>query len=415
LKKPVLTFIILAAIIVSSSADEWDIFEDPAFEIEKDIPLQKAFLDSIEFLFVSRSEADVGLSSGPEISESSRMHSRISLQCSLARNRFAMDFDGGVHAAIGIPGGKPDPLSAGIDEAVVTLRPFEGFLLRGGKMDISLGNSLYLNPADFLSQYKGDPRYPGRTGLPAIEAIMLKGRSRFSFIHIPNPGSYSIFSAHSPIGNASTVFRIFFESREKWKDPFYYTGICAELQLPLGRNASFSSQACVTDGIERYRLEEAGTAPDRHYVISTDRKRGEFSPRWSATGDFVLFSFLQFSIGYQYNGSGLKDNDISRLIAGESTGESSVDSFFVYPNPYIRNILFTSIGIPRLTDNTGIQIFALTSTLDGSSRITGMLFMTIGNYWSFDISAIITAGRKDSLFRETYEDGHIVLSAEYTF
>jgi hypothetical protein len=319
----------------------------------------------------------------------------------------------------------------GVMESYVAFFPAPGARISAGILEPSFGNSLFLNPVDWLSRYVADPGIPGASSFPGVEGRIPIGEWTISVTVLPalpdtglglfneNPENhFGAFTASGLLWDSSISIDAFAEARPDFSAIF--SGAAIETQIPFAEFLSVDAQALVSNGKKAFAVAQGPLA-----LLPTQRdgSEKEFFLDAALYLECSLASFFNVGIGYGYSGRGISAESLLRLRtegympaaqAGLNAVLPAYASPLSWPPAFLDHILFCSLGIPRITETVGASLVAFASPLNPSAWARLALSWTPLESAQIDLSVETPLGEEGSLFRPFRQEATIAITCAFS-
>lgn len=315
-----------------------------------------------------------------------------------------------------------------------------GWLIETGLINMNYGNSMLLNPVNYLLKYVDAPEdrmrfndpNPGAFSFPAIitgfvfpkNSIMIGVIPRVrqycadfvrEWIYQKTHNSLAFLRSSHDIGNTSLKTYSFIDQAHPEDYSKYYTGFGLELDAQAFSFGTLSAQGIISNGT--VRLINSREKPD-----SAVSDTGSIVSRFAITATFNLpFALSSVSCGYYYNRAGYSSKEstwfFSGLGEGLKTGNQLWFNYFSKYSPLDlrRHYVFAIFSLPVFSEYLDLSALAVLCLEDRSLMLFAQNNFAISDVLTISVRDNLIFGDKKSAFGFTPYKNSLSLIASVSF
>lgn len=305
--------------------------------------------------------------------------------------------------------------------------------LEAGLLPVKLGNTLFVNPINYIDRFMDDSSQVGADTFPGLKTFYSFAQHSFSLTYIPklfqqDESSYvseifqlgktqnlAILQSNHYIWNGRLSFLAVLEERDTaTSSRFPYCGIGGEAQIPFS-SWVLNAQTLLSNGDARFALQQVEGGGDFVYFLPDAESRDEFFLEAFALATVPVFaSKIEVSLGYWFNERGLTGDEQNELFmslrrASYPVVLGTASGIGDWALSYTRHVGILNLSYPRITDHLGMNNLLFLNLLDGSGKLQSVCFYDLSEMITMDLGAMLNFGESSTLQRMEF------LNASLTF
>lgn len=337
--------------------------------------------------------------------------------------------------------------TAGIHELALNDKLTAARFLEVGLLPCNFGNSLFLNPYNYLSRYVDDASQYGAYTFPGIKYTTTLASSSYALLWLPCLSTHfdspqkafwdellqtgktknlMMLQGNYYIGKSRFSLASYLEERDAWQFNNPYRGIGIEVQAPLYSDMIFNWQQLYSNGLAPKGLRTvAGTSEVYEFEAIPGSERDNYH-QMIATLGFKPFAFLDVTLGYAYNGRGITQADLQQFSSGVAalggksnpnyaTVMNSASDIGYSPLKYVRELALINLAIPQITEYLTFNTANFIALDDGSCETNLFLEYTINDQACLAFTGMFRFGDPDSIWGSAFKKSSIGLQLKLVF
>ena len=169
----------------------------------------------------------------------------------------------------------------------------------------------------------------------------------------------------------------------------------------------------------------AGTSDIYEFEEIAGSEREDFNETIATLG-FKLFTVLDVTLGYAYNGRGITKQEMQQFSSGVAALHDKSNPNYVAvmnstldlgysPLKYVRELALINLTIPQVTDYLTFNTANFISLDDGTCEKNLYLGYTINDWISMEFTGMFRFGDKNSIFGSAFKRSSIGLQLKLVF
>lgn len=335
----------------------------------------------------------------------------------------------------------------GIIELSLNNKITDNQFIEAGVLPCNFGNSLFLNPYNYLNRYVNDPSVYGAYSFPGIKYTITTSSSSYSFLWLPcladpdNVGettflaelvqagktkNLTMLQGNYYLGEGRLSLALYAEEKEAWQFDGPYLGTGLEAQFPIYSGCIFNLQFLHSNGLAKKGLQPIMGAPG---IYEFEKIAGSENNGYSeiiATVGFKLFSALDITLGYAFNERGITKETMRQFSNGVAALDGKGDPNYsavmgsaldlgYSPLDYVRQLGLINLNISQITEYLSLNAANFISLDDGSVETNLFLEYIINDQTYVDFIGMYRSGDKNSIFGSAFKQSSIGLQLKFVF
>lgn len=336
---------------------------------------------------------------------------------------------------------------AGIIELSLNNKITDNQFIEVGVLPCNFGNSLFLNPYNYLNHYVDDSSLYGAYSFPGIKYTIMTPSSSYSFLWLPcltdpdnsrettflaeliqagKTNNLTMLQGNYYLGKGRLSLALYAEEKEAWQfnDPYLGTGI--EAQFPIYSNCIFNFQFLHSNGLARKGLQPVKGVPGIYEFGDIVGSENNGYSEIIATLGFNLFSLLDITLGYAFNERGITKQTMQIFSKGVAKMDGKSDPNYIAvmdsaldlgysPLDYVRHLGLINLNISQISDYLSFNAASFISLDDGSVETNLFLEYIINDQTYVDFIGMRRFGDKNSIFGSAFKESSIGLQLKLVF
>ena len=323
-----------------------------------------------------------------------------------------------------------EKVEGGINELLIPVVEKGDMIIDTGVLSANFGSSLFLNPVNYLDRYVVDPQKQGSYGFVGTKLSHFDESDYYALYYFPrfslkdkDNNNIVLFRKNTYLTGKRFSFYFFAEEKDPWEFNNPYLGFGLDSNFSIASNYLFNGQVFYSNGETRSTVKEL-TVDSVPFLIPEEGSEKDLYLDLFMTINTVLFDDLDLTFGYLYNGRGLSEGEISRLLSGLELSKdkpgfndaaNSASGLLKSPYSYSEHLGLINTTIKGVFNNTTLNQLWFIDIKDRSFQVNNSLIWGLADNTEMEFNYTYRGGKDETLFGSALYSNEISFVINYYF